>query len=166
MDDFDRVLKCGADKVSVNTGALKNRNLISDAAKIYGSQCVVLSMDVKRAGGKFTVFAGGGRVDTGLDALQWAKRAEDSGAGEIVVNSIDTDGVGNGFDVEMLEAVTQTVNLPVVASGGAGCIKDFTDLFKSVSADAALGASVFHYGKVNISELKKELKNSGIEVRL
>lgn len=166
LDDFDRVLKCGADKVSVNTGALKNRNLISDAAKIYGSQCVVLSMDVKRAGGKFTVFAGGGRVDTGLDALRWAKRAEDSGAGEIVVNSIDTDGVGKGFDAEMLEAVTQTVNVPVVASGGAGCIKDFTDLFKSVSADAALGASVFHYGKINISELKKELKNNGIEVRL
>ncbi len=166
LDDFDRVLKCGADKVSVNSGAIANRKLIAQAAKVYGDQCVVLSMDVKRADGRFTVFAQGGRVNTGIDALEWAKRAEGSGAGEIVVNSIDTDGVKKGFDIEMLTAVTQTVKIPVVASGGAGSKDDFVKLFKSVNVDAGLGASVFHFDKFTIRDLKNQLKNNGIEVRL
>lgn len=166
LDDFDRVLKCGADKVSVNSGAIANRKLIAQAAKVYGDQCVVLSMDVKRADGRFTVFAQGGRVNTGIDALEWAKRAEGSGAGEIVVNSIDTDGVKKGFDIEMLTAVTQTVKIPVVASGGAGSKDDFVTLFKSVNVDAGLGASVFHFDEFTIRDLKNQLKNNGIEVRL
>lgn len=166
LDDFDRVLKCGADKVSVNTGAIKNKKLISEAAKVYGNQCVVLSTDVKRVDGKFTVFAEGGRVNTGIDALEWAKLAEDSGAGEIVVNSIDTDGVKRGFDLEMLKAVTDTVNIPVVASGGAGSINDFINLFKSVNVDAGLGASVFHFNEFSIKRLKEALRENGIEVRL
>ncbi len=166
LDDFDRVLKCGADKVSVNSGAIANRKLIAQAAKVYGDQCVVLSMDVKRADGRFTVFAQGGRVNTGIDALEWAKRAEGSGAGEIVVNSIDTDGVKKGFDIEMLTAVTQTVKIPVVASGGAGSKDDFVTLFKSVNVDAGLGASVFHFDEFTIRDLKNQLRNNGIEVRL
>ena len=159
-------MKCGADKVSVNSGAIANRKLIAQAAKVYGDQCVVLSMDVKRADGRFTVFAQGGRVNTGIDALEWAKRAEGSGAGEIVVNSIDTDGVKKGFDIEMLTAVTQTVKIPVVASGGAGSKDDFVTLFKSVNVDAGLGASVFHFDEFTIRDLKNQLKNNGIEVRL
>lgn len=166
LDDFDRVLKCGADKVSVNSGAIKNPGLIPSAAKKYGSQCVVLSMDVKRAGGAYRIFAKGGREQTGIDALEMAKFAEDSGAGEIVVNSIDTDGVRRGFDLQLLKAVTATVKIPVVASGGAGGIEDFISLFKSVNVDAGLGASVFHFNEVEITELKKRLKKSGIAVRL
>lgn len=165
VDDFGRVLKCGADKVSVNTGAIRNPSLISEAAKKYGDQCVVLSMDVKRVDGKFTVFAKGGRENTGLDALEWAKLGERSGAGEIVVNSIDTDGVKGGFDLEMLQAVVQTVNVPVVASGGAGSVDHFVTLFRTVNVDAGLGASVFHFGEIGISDLKKVLKQKGIPVR-
>ncbi len=166
LDDFDRVLKCGADKVSVNTGAIANRKLLADAAEKYGSQCVVLSMDVKRVNGRFTVFAKGGREQTCLEALTWAKYAEDNGAGEIVVNSIDTDGVKKGFDLEMLKAVTDTVKIPVVASGGAGSVNDFISLFKGVNVDAGLGASVFHFNEIRINALKEELKQNGIEVRL
>lgn len=166
VGDFDRVLKCGADKVSVNSGAINNPGLISEAAEKYGNQCVVLSMDVKRVDGKFTVFSKGGRINTGIDALEWAKFAERSGAGEIVVNSIDTDGVKGGFDLEMLKAVTNTVNIPVVASGGAGGVQDFITLFKTVNVDAGLGASVFHYGEVEISDLKKALKDSAVQVRI
>jgi cyclase len=167
LDDFDRVLKCGADKVSVNSGAIKNPNLILDAAKRYGDQCVVLSVDAKRVDGKFRVFAKGGRVDTGLDAIEWIKRGVDNGAGEIVLNSIDTDGVKNGFDLEMLQAVTEVVSVPVIASGGAGKIEDFITLFKTLpKVDAGLAASIFHFGEVKISDLKQELYKNGIPTRI
>ena len=165
--DFERVLAAGADKVSVNSGAIKNPGLIEEAAKKYGDQCVVLSVDAKRVDGKYRVFARGGREDTGLDALEWIRHGAESGAGEIVLNSIDTDGVKRGFDKEMLEAVCDIVNIPVIASGGAGSIDDFVTLFKDVpDVDAGLAASVFHFGEVDIKELKKTLKNSGINVRI
>lgn len=167
LSDFDRVLKCGADKVSVNSGAIKNPDLIEAAAKKYGSQCVVLSVDIKRVDGVFRVFAKGGRENTGMEALEWIKRGVDSGAGEIVVNSIDTDGVKRGFDLEMLEAVLNITNVPVIASGGAGSIFDFVDLFKKLpSIDAGLAASIFHFGEVSISDLKKTLYDNGITVRI
>ena len=167
VDDFDRVLKCGADKVSVNSGAIKNRSLISEAAKKYGDQCVVLSADVKRVDGRFTVFARGGRDNTGMDAIEWIKKCVSDGAGEIVVNSIDTDGVKGGFDLEMLEAVCDAVNVPVIASGGAGCMDDFINLFKAIpKVDAGLAASIFHFGEVDIKDLKEKLKDNGINVRI
>ena len=167
LDDFDRVLKCGADKVSVNSGAIKDPSLIGSAAKLYGDQCVVLSVDVKRVNGKFTVFSKGGRVNTGLDALEWIKRGVNSGAGEIVVNSIDTDGVKGGFDLEMLSAVCGVVSVPVIASGGAGKAEDFITLFKTIpKVDAGLAASIFHFGETNIIELKKLMKKNGIETRI
>ncbi len=167
VEDFDRVLKCGADKVSVNSGAIRNPGLINEAAKRYGDQCVVLSVDIKRVDGKFTVFAKGGRENTGLDAIEWIKKGCADGAGEIVVNSIDTDGVKKGFDLPMLEAVCNAVSVPVIASGGAGCSEDFTTLFKSVpGVDAGLAASIFHFGEVKIPDLKKKLKNDGINVRI
>ena len=167
VDDFDRVLKCGADKVSVNSGAIKNRQLIEEAAKKYGDQCVVLSVDAKRVNGQFRVFARGGRDDTGMDAIEWIKRSVGMGAGEIVLNSIDTDGVKNGFDLEMLEAVCNVVDVPVIASGGAGCINHFTTLFKALpKVDAGLAASIFHFGEVKIEDLKKELSANGITMRL
>ncbi len=166
VDDFDRVLKCGADKVSVNSGAIKNPNLIGEAAKKYGDQCVVLSADIKRVDGKFTLFAKGGRENTGIDAIEWVKRGAANGAGEIVVNSIDTDGVKNGFDLEMLEAVCNVVNVPVIASGGAGGIDHFKTLFHALpKVDAGLAASIFHFGEVSIKDLKQELHNDGINVR-
>ena len=164
--DFDRVLKCGADKVSVNSGAIKNPDLIREAAEIYGSQCVVLSVDAKRVDGKFKVFAKGGRENTGLDAIEWIKRGEASGAGEIVLNSIDTDGVKGGFDLEMLRAVTGVTSLPVIASGGAGSIDDFVTLFKdNDKVDAGLAASIFHFGEVQIKDLKNALSDENIRVR-
>ena len=167
LDDFDRVLKCGADKVSVNSGAIKNPKLIYDASQKYGDQCVVLSVDVKRVDGKFCVFAKGGRENTGLDAIEWIKQGEKNGAGEIVVNSIDTDGVKGGFDIEMLKAVNEVVNVPVIASGGAGKIQHFVDLFNEIpDIDAGLAASIFHFGEVEIKDLKQELKNNNINVRL
>ncbi len=167
LDDFDRVLKCGADKVSVNSGAIRNPSLIEEAAKRYGDQCVVLSVDVKRVDGVFRVFAKGGRENTGMDALDWIKYCVDHGAGEIVVNSIDTDGVKGGFDLEMLEAVCNIVSVPVIASGGAGCIDHFTTLFNTLpGVDAGLAASIFHFGEVAIPDLKNELKKHGIPVRL
>jgi cyclase len=166
LDDFDRVLKCGADKVSVNSGALKNPQLIEDAAKRYGSQCVVLSVDAKRVDGGFRVFAKGGREDTGLDAIEWIRRGVALGAGEIVLNSIDTDGVKGGFDLEMLDAVCQVVNVPVIASGGAGCIEDFVTLFHALpKVDAGLAASIFHFGQVSITDLKNTLAENNILVR-
>ena len=166
IEDFDRVLKCGADKVSVNSGAIRNPALIGEAAKKYGDQCVVLSVDVKRVDGAYHVFAKGGREDTGLDALEWIKRGEAAGAGEIVVNSIDTDGVKEGFDIEMLKAVNEAVSVPVIASGGAGCIQDFIDLFREIpDIDAGLAASIFHFGEVSIDELKAALAAEGIHVR-
>ena len=167
LQDFDRVLKCGADKVSVNSGAIKNPRLIEEAAKKYGDQCVVLSVDVKRVDGVFRVFAKGGRENTGMDALEWISRGVSSGAGEVVVNSIDTDGVKGGFDLEMLDAVLNIVNVPVIASGGAGGIQDFVDLFHTLpTVDAGLAASIFHFGEVGIRELKEELHKNNITVRL
>ena len=167
VDDFDRVLKCGADKVSVNSGAIHNPDLISEAAKKYGSQCVVLSVDAKRVDGTFHVFQNGGRIDTGLDALEWIKSGVENGAGEVVLNSIDTDGVKQGFDLEMLEAVNQIVRVPVIASGGAGCMEDFVKLFKTIpDISAGLAASIFHFGEVSIKDLKEHLRDEGILVRL
>ena len=167
LDDFDRVLKCGADKVSVNSGAIRNPDLIHAAAEKYGDQCVVLSVDVKRVDGQFKVFAKGGRENTGLDALEWIKRGVNNGAGEIVVNSIDTDGVKKGFDIEMLKAVCDIVNVPVIASGGAGGKQDFVALFNTVpQVSAGLAASIFHYGEVTIDDLKKTLNENNITVRL
>ncbi|MBQ2687037.1 MAG: imidazole glycerol phosphate synthase subunit HisF [Clostridia bacterium] len=167
VDDFDRVLKCGADKVSVNSGAIRNPHLIADAAKLYGDQCVVLSVDVKRVDGEFRVFAKGGREDTGMEAISWIKKCVGMGAGEVVVNSIDTDGVKGGFDIELLDIVTNTVNVPVIASGGAGSKQDFVDLFKAIpTIDAGLAASVFHFGEIKINDLKNELKKNDINVRL
>ena len=167
LDDFDRVLKCGADKVSVNSGAIKNPALIAEAAKRYGDQCVVLSADIKRVDGEFRVFAKGGREDTGMEAISWIKRCVSNGAGEIVVNSIDTDGVKRGFDIEMLQAVCDAVNVPVIASGGAGCIDDFITLFDALpKVDAGLAASIFHFGEVSISDLKQKLKGANINVRI
>ena len=167
VSDFDRVLKCGADKVSVNTGAIKNPDLIKEAAKKYGNQCVVLSMDVKRVGNEFHIFSHGGRNDTGIDAVKWAKRGEENGAGEIVVNSIDTDGVKKGFDIEMLKAVGDAVSIPIIASGGAGSMEDFKILFETLpQVDAGLAASIFHFKQVEISTLKKYLKNNNIEMRI
>jgi len=165
--DFDRVLKCGADKVSVNSGAIRNPELIREAAQLYGDQCVVLSVDVKRVDGEFRVFAKGGREDTGMEAISWIKKCVSMGAGEVVVNSIDTDGVKKGFDIELLDIVTNTVNVPVIASGGAGSKQDFVDLFKAIpTIDAGLAASVFHFGEIKINDLKKELKKNDINVRL
>ena len=177
LEDFDRVLKCGADKVSVNSGAIKNPNLIAQAAQKYGDQCVVLSVDVKRVDGKFTVFAKGGRENTGMDAIEWIKKCVALGAGEVVVNSIDTDGVKQGFDLEILEAVCDAVSVPVIASGGAGSMEDFVTLFKELpkvdapgSADRtavkAQAASIFHFGEVNIKELKERLAKENIPMRL
>ncbi len=166
LDDFERVLKCGADKVSVNSGAIANPDLVNEAAKRYGSQCVVLSADVKRVGDKFHIFAKGGRVDTGIEAIGWIKRCVDNGAGEIVVNSINTDGVKQGFDLEMLAKVCDVVNVPVIASGGAGSIEDFVTLFKTLpKVDAGLAASIFHFGQVQISDLKETLAQNNIPVR-
>ena len=167
LEDFDRVLKCGADKVSVNSGAIRNPDLIGQAARLYGDQCVVLSADVKRVEGQFRVFAKGGREDTGMEAISWIKRCVQNGAGEVVLNSIDTDGVKGGFDLEMLEAVSGAVDVPVIASGGAGCQEDFVKLFRSLPrVDAGLAASIFHFGQVKIPELKKTLRDNDILVRL
>ncbi|MGI6211728.1 MAG: imidazole glycerol phosphate synthase subunit HisF [Anaerovoracaceae bacterium] len=167
VDDFERVLKCGADKVSVNTGAIRDPDLIRRAAEIYGDQCVVLSVDVKRVDGKFTVFARGGRENTGIEAISWITDGVRRGAGEIVVNSIDTDGVKNGFDIELLKKVEEAVDVPVIASGGAGSIEDFIELFREIpDIDAGLAASIFHYGEVEIPELKRHLAEEGVPVRL
>ena len=167
VEDFDRVLKCGADKVSVNSGAIRDPGLVHAAARLYGDQCVVLSADVKRVEGQFRVFAKGGREDTGMEAISWIKRCVANGAGEVVLNSIDTDGVKRGFDLPMLEAVSEAVDVPVIASGGAGCEEDFVKLFKTLpKVDAGLAASIFHFGQVKIPELKKTLRDNDILVRL
>ena len=167
LDDFDRVLKCGADKVSVNSGAIRDPQLVHDAARLYGDQCVVLSADVKRVDGQFRVFAKGGREDTGMEAIGWIKKCVDNGAGEVVLNSIDTDGVKGGFDLPMLEAVSNAVDVPVIASGGAGCAEDFVTLFEGLpKVDAGLAASIFHFGQVKIPALKVLLKENNIPVRL
>ena len=166
LEDFDRVLKCGADKVSVNTGAIRDPGLVREAARRYGDQCVVLSADVKRVDGAFRVFARGGRDDTGLEAIGWIRKCVALGAGEVVVNSIDTDGVKGGFDLEMLSAVCEAVDVPVIASGGAGCAQDFVELFRAVPrVSAGLAASIFHFGEVEIPALKRTLAENGINVR-
>ncbi len=165
--DFDRVLQCGADKVSVNSGAIRNPAIIPEAAQKYGSQCVVLSVDIKRVDGSYHVFAKGGREDTGMDALEWVKRGVENGAGEVVVNSIDTDGVRGGFDLPLLEEICKRVNVPVIASGGAGCVQDFITLFHTLPrVDAGLAASIFHFGQVKIPDLKIALADAGIPMRL
>ena len=166
LDDFDRVLKCGADKVSVNSGAIRDPQIIEKAAKKYGDQCVVLSMDIKRVDGSFRLFAKGGRENTGIDALQWAVDGVNSGAGELVVNSIDTDGVKQGFDLELLDEIAARVNVPIIASGGAGKMEDFSELFRHKGMDAGLAASIFHYKEIKIADLQKYLRNEGVEVRL
>ena len=167
VEDFDRVLKCGADKVSVNSGAIRNPSLVGEAARLYGDQCVVLSVDIKRVDGVFRVFAKGGRVNTGMEAISWIRRCVDMGAGEVVLNSIDTDGVKGGFDLEMLDAVCNAVSVPVIASGGAGKIDDFVELFRAIpKVDAGLAASIFHFGEVTIPDLKNELDRNGIPVRI
>ena len=166
IEDFDRVLKCGADKVSVNSGAIRNPDLVKQGALKYGDQCVVISVDVKRVDGKFTVFSKGGRENTGIEAISWIKKCVSNGAGEVVVNSIDTDGVKKGFDIPLLKEVCSAVNVPVIASGGAGSIQDFVTLFKEIpTIDAGLAASIFHFGEVKIADLKKNLKENGIIVR-
>ena len=167
LADFDRVLKCGADKVSVNSGAIRNPSLVGEAARRYGDQCVVLSADIKRVDGQFHVFAKGGREDTGMEAIEWIKRCVGDGAGEVVVNSIDTDGVKRGFDLSMLKAVSDAVDVPVIASGGAGCMADFVTLFQELpKVDAGLAASIFHFGEVKIPDLKQLLRENDISVRL
>lgn len=167
LEDFDRVLKCGADKVSVNSGAIRNPELIRQAAEKYGNQCVVLSVDVARVDGAYRVFAKGGRENTGMDAVEWIREGVERGAGEVVLNSIDTDGVKQGFDLPMLKAVCEVVDVPVIASGGAGCIQDFVTLFQEIpTVSAGLAASIFHFGEVTIPDLKKELKQNDISVRL
>ncbi len=167
VSDFERVLSCGADKVSVNSGAIRNPDLIEQAARRYGDQCVVLSMDIKRVGGQFRLFAKGGRVDTGIDALEWARAGQERGAGELVVNSIDTDGVKGGFDLEMLSAIAERVSIPIIASGGAGNMQHFKTLFESVKGvDAGLAASIFHRKEVAIEDLKRYLRGEGIPMRI
>ena len=167
LDDFDRVLKCGADKVSVNSGAIRNPELIREAAERYGNQCVVMSVDIKRVDGVYPVFSKGGRENTGMEAIEWIKRCVALGAGEVVVNSIDTDGVKQGFDIELLKAVCEAVSVPVIASGGAGCINDFVQLFKEIpDIDAGLAASVFHFKEIEIKDLKQKLNENGITVRI
>ena len=166
LEDFDRVLKCGVDKVSVNSGAIRNPGLIEQAAKKYGDQCVVLSMDIKRVDGSFKIFAKGGRENTGIDAMEWVVNGVNSGAGELVVNSIDTDGVKGGFDLELLDEIASRVNVPIIASGGAGKMEDFSELFRHRGIDAGLAASIFHYKEIKIRDLKEYLRSEGIEVRL
>ncbi|MCR4886053.1 MAG: imidazole glycerol phosphate synthase subunit HisF [Clostridiales bacterium] len=167
VSDFERVLSCGADKVSVNSGAIRDPSLIDRAAKRYGDQCVVLSMDVKRVNGNFHIFAKGGREDTGIDALQWAHDGQERGAGELVVNSMDTDGVKKGFDLELLSGIASRVTIPIIASGGAGCKEDFKTLFQSVpQVDAGLAASIFHRKEVPLTELKEYLAAEGIPMRI
>lgn len=166
LDDFDRVLKCGADKVSVNSGAISDPSIIGSAAKKYGDQCVVLSMDVKRVNGQFRLFAKGGREDTGIDAMEWAVRGVQNGAGEIVLNSIDTDGVKSGFDLEMLDELASRVSVPIIASGGAGSTDHFVELFQHPGIDAGLAASIFHTKQVDIKDLKQTLRNRGVEMRI
>ncbi len=167
LDDFDRVLKCGADKVSVNSGAIRNPGIIPAAAQKYGNQCVVLSADIKRVDGKFMLFAKGGRENTGIDALDWLEQGVKNGAGELVVNSIDTDGVKNGFDLELLDAVAARCAVPIIASGGAGKKEDFLELFRNHPAvDAGLAASIFHTKQVEINDLKRYLRENGVEMRV
>ena len=166
IKDFDMVLKSGADKVSINSGAIKNPDLIREAAEKYGNQCVVLSIDIKRVNGRYSVFSKGGREDTGIDAIEWAVKGEKNGAGELVINSIDTDGVKNGFDIELLKEIADNVSIPLIASGGAGNMEHFKDVFQVKGVDAGLAASIFHFKEIDIKELKEYLHKNNIKVRL
>lgn len=167
LNDIENILKCGADKVSINSGAIKNPDFIKEAAKKYGGKKIVFAMDVKRVDGEFRIFTKGGKLDININALDWAKMGEDNGAGELVVNSIDTDGVKKGFDLEMLEKISDNVSIPVVASGGAGKIEHFIELFQTLpKIDAGLAASVFHFKEISIIDLKKELVKNHIEAHL
>ena len=166
IEDFDRVLKSGADKVSVNSGAVKNPNLIREAAEKYGNQCVVLSVDIKKVGQKYSVFVKGGREDTNIDAIEWVINGEKNGAGELVINSIDTDGIKNGFDIDLLKEIADNVSIPIIASGGAGTMEHFKEVFEVKGVDAGLAASIFHFKEIDIKDLKEYLKNNNIKVRL
>lgn len=166
IEDFDRVLKSGADKVSVNSGAVKNPNLIREAAEKYGNQCVVLSVDIKKVGQKYCVFVKGGRENTNIDAIEWVINGEKNGAGELVINSIDTDGIKNGFDIDLLKEIASNVSIPIIASGGAGTMEHFKEVFEVKGVDAGLAASIFHFKEIDIKDLKEYLKNNNIKVRL
>ena len=166
IEDFDRVLKSGADKVSVNSGAVKNPNLIREAAEKYGNQCVVLSVDIKKVGQKYCVFVKGGRENTNIDAIKWVIKGEKNGAGELVINSIDTDGIKNGFDIDLLKEIAGNVSIPIIASGGAGTMEHFKEVFEVKGVDAGLAASIFHFKEIDIKDLKEYLKNNNIKVRL
>ena len=166
VEDMRMILRAGADKVSVNTGAFKNPKLISDCAKEFGSQCVVLSLDAKKVGPKrWNVFINGGRTDTGMSAIDWAKKATKLGAGEILLTSIDTDGTKQGFNVELTRKVSEAVSVPVIASGGAGKLEDFAEIFEKGNADAALAASLFHFGELTIKQVKDYLRSKNIPIR-
>lgn len=166
IEDFDRVLKSGADKVSVNSGAVKNPSLIREAAEKYGNQCVVLSIDIKKVGQKYSVFVKGGRENTNIDAIEWVINGEKNGAGELVINSIDTDGIKNGFDIDLLKEIADNVSIPIIASGGAGTMEHFKEVFEVKGVDAGLAASIFHFKEIDIKDLKEYLKNNNIKVRL
>ncbi len=166
VEDFRTILGAGADKVAVNSAAVKDKELISRAADRFGSQCVVVAIDAKKTDGGYHVFIHGGRTDTGLDALEWAKTVQKLGAGEILLTSMDADGTKNGFDIPLTKLISDSVNIPVIASGGAGCCKDFADVFKETGADAALAASLFHFRELSVGEVKQYLKDDGIWVRL
>ena len=166
IEDFDRVLKSGADKVSVNSGAVKNPNLIREAAEKYGNQCVVLSVDIKKVGQKYSVFVKGGRENTNIDAIEWVINGEKNGAGELVINSIDTDGIKNGFDIDLLKEIADNVSIPIIASGGAGTMEHFKEVFEVKGVDAGLAASIFHFKEIDIKDLKEYLKNNNIKLRL
>ncbi|MCL1948698.1 MAG: imidazole glycerol phosphate synthase subunit HisF [Turicibacter sp.] len=166
LEDFSSVLNRGADKVSINSAAIKNPSLITEAAEKFGSQCVVLSLDVKKnAQGQYKIYLNGGRLETKLEAIEWAKTGVALGAGEIVVNSMDEDGMKNGYDTELLRQITEAVNVPVIASGGAGTMEHFFDAIETANVDGVLAASVFHFGEIQIAELKNYLKQKGVEIR-
>ena len=167
IEDFSNLLRAGADKVSVNSAALKNPQLIADAADKFGSQCVVVAIDAqKMEDGSWHAFVAGGRKDTGIDAIEWAKKACELGAGEILLTSMDADGTKNGFDLELLNAVTSVVHVPVIASGGCGNLEHFAEVFEKSGADAALAASLFHYRELTVGQVKEYLHERGIPVRL
>lgn len=166
VEDMNKMLKAGADKVAVNSSALANPQLIADCAQKFGNQCVVAAIDAKKmADGSWHVFVAGGRKDTGMDLIQWAQEVVALGAGEILLTSMDKDGTKSGFDLEMLNRVAEVVNVPIIASGGAGNIKDIVEVFEKTTATGALAASIFHFGEVNIGDTKQALANAGIEVR-
>ena len=166
IEDFRETLRAGADKVSINSSAVKNPKLISEAADIFGSQCVVVGIDAKRDGnGGYTVYINGGRIDMKMDLIKWVQEIENLGAGEICLNSIDTDGTKAGFDIEMLNAVCSVVNIPVIASGGCGKLEDFSKVFETTNSSAALAASLFHYKELTVGEVKQHLKDKDIPVR-